>query len=246
MTNKEWRWSDKKPSMFRKALTLAHSYTEPVVKILELPIDLLPFGESVRGAIKKGLELGTLLPQASKSDLEISTLSDANGLSSLEGRKILSTDDEKHPVFLDGFCASFTLSHNGKGKDPILLERLELVRLNYEPGENPRYEIPVSGEAQIGAGIIEPHRFMVGFGKTGISPAIRSGTSARSDNFFDMDPEVYLTFKPAESQELIKVAGRALDPGMYSLRFDFYYRVRSRELRCRSSLPIRVYSNGIA
>ena len=144
-----------------------------------------------------------------------------------------------------------TVGHNGKGEQPITLERIDLS-VTPCPGVDPYFSYSREGEAIIGAGFIEPMRFFVELRAKGPQPARRQvraadGTKtmliARGQNFLDTDPESYYEFAPKEAKK-ITFTLTALDAGYYEAYLRFFYRVAARELRQQIRDPIRLYTDG--
>lgn len=241
-TAKQWMWPEKKQSMIQKSLTLAHNCGDSLVRVLRIPAPWIPAGENLVNSLERAVKA---LPARSVSDLAIAPASQ-HDLRPLQGRPLLEHREERAPVFLDGLEASFTVGHNGRGDDTVLLERLQL-RSQYTPGEDPYYDYERDPQI-VGLGPVVPLRFQVSVGVNGVSRARRvldrkSGEveTAYSENFFDSKSETYYSFAPGEAQKVIKVAISASDVGKYELTFLFFYRVGTGEVRCQESIPIHVY-----
>lgn len=236
----EWRWDagEVRASRWDRVVTLSQDCAAPIIRLLEIP-----------GAFVPGASQALERARANfRSDLSISNVHNPACLRPLSGLKVLRAKSGDHPVFLEGFEASFTLSHDGRGSEPIVLERMDLALLDHTPGEDPYYRYQVEGEEIFGAGPIEPQRFFVEVGPKGPRPARKvidrrtnETAEAHSNNFFDTDPEIYLGFTPGETPQMIKVTTTVLEPGSYELCFRFFYRVANRELRQHTTDAIHVY-----
>lgn len=190
-----------------------------------------------------------LEPGKNGSDLNVSPVSAPHRTIPLDGHPVLSPPGGPSPIYTGGFHVSFTIGHNEEGKHSIHVHTMELEVVRFTPGARSEYAYRVEGAAVIGAGIPEPHVFSVMvFGKR-VAPAqwvidARRGTfsESKSVNFFDTDdPPRYLKLALGETEE-VKGIVLAQDPGLYELRFVFYYSVAGAD-RHKATEVIHVYAD---
>lgn len=200
-----------------------------------------------------GLDDETSAPAAvaARSDLTISSLRGGWRLRPLPGHPTLNPDGFDGPVHTGGVRLSFTLAHNGQGDRTIHLHAIVPELLGYRAGPQPALAYTVAGDAVIGAGIKQPHVFAMTLrgaqvGAARWMPSSPGGAVApsTSENLLDTDPPRVLTFT-TDREDLEEVQGTvtARAPGLYILRFVFYYSVAGED-RQHASDPIRIYSQG--
>ena len=243
MTAKLWVWQGRSPrrELWDRVRTLAHQVGEPVIKVLEIP------GAFVPGAPAALTKLNALFG----ADLNISALDSAEVMWPLDGAPgPFESADGTEPVFSEGVGLSLTVSHNGKSSQQILLERLDLHLIAFEPAPVQEFEAELEGGAMHGAGLIDPMRFFVELDGREVKRARRStrgqdGKSAmlkaESANFFDTDPGSFLTIGPNETPAMFRITVTATSPGLYRFCLRWFYRVAARELRQHTSLPVAIY-----
>jgi hypothetical protein len=187
-------------------------------------------------------------PEASGSDLNISSLGAPRRLSPLAGHPILSPPGYASPVYTGGVQVSFTLAHNGSGGHSINLYALVLEVLRHHPGPVPELAYAIEGEEVLGAGVARPHAFQATLAGKRVEPArwvVDAARGivqrARSENLLDTPEPLVLTF-PAGAPDIEEIQGTvlALQPGLYELRFAFHYSVAGVD-RERFSEPFLVY-----
>jgi hypothetical protein len=243
MQAKPWKWDERRePPLWQKARTLAVDYTESIILLAKIPGEWLP------GA-NKALDHISAFAALYAADLDISPLGDPNEFTAVDGVPPPVTGKSgEGPVFLDGVTMLMTVRHNGKGREPITLEKIDLL-VTPLPGVDPYFSY---SRDIIGAGFIEPMRFFVELEAKGPRPARRQIRAAdgkntmlvaRGPNFLNTDPESYYTFSPNEEQK-IKFTLTALDAGYYESYLRFFYRVAARELRQQIRGPIHLYTDG--
>jgi hypothetical protein len=183
------------------------------------------------------------------SDLNVSPVGGARRLTPLDGHPVLSPATGPAPVFTGGFHVSFTLAHNGEGRQAISLHAMTLEVVSFAPDSRDEYHYRIEGGELIGAGMAKPHVFSISlFGeRAGRAQWVldaRRGTSAEAntENFFDTDEPRVLTFAPEGSNEEIRGTVLAQDPGLYAVRFVFHYSVAGED-RQKQSDVIHVYSD---
>lgn len=247
MKANNWSWEDHKKSpspIWEKARTLSHHFGEPIISFLEIPGAFIPGVGEALGKLKALFG----------ADLNISSISNPFSLKPIDGAPgpFMSKSGDS-PVFLEGFDASFTIAHNGKGKETISLEYIDIYLINFTLGEDDFYAYQLKGEEIIGAGLVEPMRFFAEVSASGANAPRRSiktneGKSelltAKSPNFFNTEPEVYYSFTVDEAALIIKTKVLALEQGFYELCFRFFYRIAAKELRQYTSSKILLYSQG--
>jgi hypothetical protein len=125
---------------------------------------------------------------------------------------------------------------------------LVLDLLRFTPGPQPELAYEIEEEEVIGAGVARPHVFQVALVGNRVESArwvvdTMAGTfrRARSENFFDTEEPRILTF-PAGSADIEELQGTvlALKPGLYEVRFAFYYSVAGID-RQQFSEPVLIY-----
>jgi hypothetical protein len=187
-------------------------------------------------------------PEASGSDLNVSSLRAPRRLSPLAGHPVLSPPGYASPVYTGGVQVSFTLAHNGAGGHSINLHALVLELLRYQSGAVAELAYAIEGEEVLGAGLARPHVFQVTLAGKRVEPArwvvdAARGVvqRARSENLLDTPEPLVLTF-PAGAPDIEEIQGTvlALQPGLYELRFAFHYSVAGVD-RERFSEPFLVY-----
>jgi hypothetical protein len=237
-----WQWPRRDRRKFwDQVRTLARDVGQPVVQLLEIPGAFMP------GA-SKALEKAAAL---FGSGLNVSELDSPEVLQPLDGVPgPFASADGASPVFIDGLRASLTVSHDGKGAEQILLERIDLPLLDYRRESVAEYEVAIDATRIFGAGFIEPLRFMVELGARGPGRARRtvrgadgknSVLEAASDNFLDTEPASFFTIGKGDPPVMLRLAVTARDPGLYTICLRLFYRVAGRELRQHTSLPLLVY-----
>jgi hypothetical protein len=192
----------------------------------------------------------TMEAGAAGSDLKVSSLRAPRRLSPLAGHPVLSPSGYPSPVHTGGVHVSFTLAHNGVGQQSINLHALVLEVVRYVPGAMAELAYQIEGEAVQGAGMARPHVFQVTLAGQRVEPARWVVDAARgtvlhalSENFFHTSEPRVLTF-PAGSSDIEEVQGTVLaaQPGLYELRFAFYYSVAGADREHRSEV-ILIYSD---
>ena len=243
MATRIWVWQGRSPrrELWDRVRTLAHQFGEPVIKTLEIP------GAFVPGAPAALTKLNALLG----ADLNISALDSGEVMSPLDGAAgPFESADGTEPVFSDGVTLSLTVAHNGKGNQPILLERADLHLLAFEPGRVDAFEAQPEGADLHGAGLIDPMRFFVELAGTEVKRARRSVLGpdgkrtmlkAESANMLDTDPGSFLSIAPSDPAAMFRITVTANTPGLYRFCLRWFYRVAARELRQHTSLPVSIY-----
>lgn len=243
-----WNWPSKRKvtssPFWEKVRTLSNDFGEPIISVLEIPGSFIPGVGAALGALKALYRAG----------LNLSSIDNAHSIKPMVGAPGPFTSKEGDAaVFLDGFDVSFTISHNGKGKEGISLEYIDVCLLSYTPGEDKYYQYQLAGEEIIGAGLVEPLRFFVSLDSDGVNAPRRSIVNkegrtelltATGPNFFNTEPSVYYTFTAAEPPLIIKTNVMALEQGFYELCFRFFYRVAGKELCQYTSSKILLYCGG--
>lgn len=165
-------------------------------------------------------------------DLTISKLS-GRRVRPLSGHPVLPHPQNNAQIYTGGVQLSFTLAHNGAGRQSINLRGLELELIQFTPGAQPGLDYRIEGAEIHGAGIARPHVFSISLlgGKVGPAVWVRNGYTghtaiARSGNFFDTEDPQLLTF-PASGNDIEELQGTALaqQTGLYEFRFIFDYTV---------------------
>src|SRR5205085_6497509 len=161
-----WSWPTRdRRNFWERVRTVAQDYAEPVVHLLEVP------GAFVPGASKALEKIGALFG----SDLNISELDSGEVLQPLDGAPgPYTSEDGTSPVFVDGVRAQIVVSHNAKGQETILLERIDVQVLSHTPAPVAAFEAQRDATQVFGAGFVEPMRFLVDVGLTGPGRARRS------------------------------------------------------------------------
>jgi hypothetical protein len=243
MATKLWVWQGRSPrrELWDCVRTLANQVGEPIVKVLEIP------GAFVPGAPAALSKVNALFG----ADLNISTLDSGEVMSSLDGSPgPFESADGTEPVFGEGVALSLSVAHNGKGVQQILLERLDLHLIDFDPAPVAAFEVQLEGNALHGAGQIDPMRFFVELDGREVKRARRSMrgpdgkttmVKAESANILDTDPGSFLTLAPAEGHTMIRITVTANAPGLYRFCLRWFYRVAARELRQHTSLPVSIY-----
>jgi hypothetical protein len=248
---KPWQWQKRapRPSAWRKVRTLALDYGEPITRLAQIAGAFVPVPGLDRALDKAG-ELSARFG----ADLNIAALDGPDALRAIDGvPPPVAAKTGDGPVFFDGVEATFSLAHNGHGKEQILLERIDLCPIGFVGGRDPYFAYDRDGEAIIGAGFIEPMRFHVELSARGPRPARRQlrgadGTEtllvAAGDNFLNTEPAGFYAFAADDKPVVVKVMLTALDAGYYETCLRFFYRVAARELRQHTTDPIRLYTAG--
>jgi hypothetical protein len=243
MTAKLWVWQGRSPrrEIWDRVRVLAHQVGEPVIKVLEIP------GAFVPGAPAALTKLNALFG----ADLNVSALDSAEVMSALDGAAgPFESADGSEPVFSEGVALFVTAAHNGKSSEHILLERLDLHLIAFDPTPVEAFEAALEGGELHGAGLVEPMRFFVeldGREVTRARRAIRGADGKRemvkadSANFLDTDPGSFVALGPNEAPAKFRITATALSPGLYRFCLRWFYRVAARELRQHTSLPITIY-----
>jgi hypothetical protein len=167
MTTKLWVWQSRSPrrDLWDRVRTLANQVSEPVIKLLEIP------GAFVPGASDALSKVQGLFG----SDLNIAPLDSGEVLSPLDGTPgPFESVDGSEPVFSEGLALTLTVAHNGKADQQILLERLDLHLIAFEPARVPAFEAQLDGVELHGAGLIDPMRFFVELNRREVQRARRS------------------------------------------------------------------------
>src|SRR5262249_14490992 len=148
MQAKPWEWTQRRtPPLWQKARTLASNYTEPIIRAAKIPGAVVP-------GLNKALDQLGELASLFAADLEISPLGDAIEFKTAPGvPPPVASKSGDGPVFFDGVETMVTVRHNGKGQEPITLERIDLS-VTPLPGADPYFSYTRDGEAIIGAGIV--------------------------------------------------------------------------------------------
>jgi len=244
MNSNVWVWDDRSPrrELWDRVRTLAHQVGEPVIKLLEIPGAFVPGAPAALGKVNALFG----------ADLNISALDSGEVMAPLDGTPgPFASADDTEPVFIEGVLLSVTVAHNAKGGQQILLERLDLHLLDFDPAPRPEFDDRAEGEALYGAGLIDPLRFFVEL----VGPEVgRARRSARGDdgrptmlkaqgpNFLDTDPGSFLAIGPSEAPTMMRITVTAGAPGLYRFCLRWFYRVAARELRQHTSLPVSIYS----
>jgi hypothetical protein len=250
MQAKTWQWGDRgatRPPFWRKALTLAIDYGEPIVRLAQIPGSFVP-------GLDKALDKIAGLTALYGADLNIAPLDGPDALKPIDGVAPPATaKGGDGPVFFDGVEITTTAAHNKRGKETIVLERIDLCVIEFVPGKDEYFAYGREGEAIIGAGFLEPMRFFVELEAKGPRPARRQlkmpdGKKrmlvARGANFLDTDEDSYYSISPNDPPQVIKITVNALDAGYYDTCLRFFYRVDARELRQYTSDHVRLYTDG--
>lgn len=239
---RKWHWQPRDRSNFwEKASTVAKEYGEPIVRLLQVPGSFVP-------GLSKALEKADAL---FGSDLNISDLDSAEVVQALNAvAGPFESLDASSPVFVDGVMAAVTVSHNGKGQEIILLERVDLCLIEYSAGRIRHYEVESEGEEIFGAGMVDPFRYFIEVDKDGFASARRTIKAqdgktemliAQSPNILDTDPAAFLSFGPKDPPAMFRFTITAKDTGLYLLCLRWFYRISGKELRQYTSLPIMIY-----
>jgi|SRR5262245_6853887 len=246
MQAKAWEWGqvgDANPLPWRKIRTLAIDYVEPVIRLAQIPLAFAPGLDKVADKLPA-------LTALFAADLNISALDGPDAFKAIDGVAPPVTNKKGDgPVFFDGVEARLSVSHNGRGSQQILLERIDLHVIAFVAGPDAYFSYSRDGEAVIGAGFMEPLRFYVELGAKGVQPARRrvDGKNepliAQGANFLDTEPASFYAFSPNELTKM-HFTLTALDAGYYETCLRFFYRVAARELRQYTSEPIRLYTDG--
>jgi hypothetical protein len=250
MQAKAWQWGDQgatRPPFWRKVLTLAADYGEPIIRLAQIPGSFVP-------GLDKALDKIGGLTALYGADLNIAPLDGPEALKPIHGVQGPATvKGGDGPVFFDGVEITTTVLHNMRGKEPIVLERIDLCVIEFVPGKDEYFAYGREGEAIIGAGFPEPMRFFVELEAKGPRPARRQlrmpdGKKkmlvARGANFLDTEEDSCYSFSSSEAPQVIKITVNALDTGYYDTCLRFFYRVAARELRQYTSDHVRLYTDG--
>jgi len=249
---KPWQWEQRASSrapLWRKVRTLALDYAEPITRLAQISGAFVP----VPG-LDKALDKVGGLTALFGADLNISGLDGPNAFKPLDGvPPPVAAKAGDGPVFFDGVETTLSVAHNARGKEQILLERIDLCVIAFAGGKDPYFSYGRDGEAIIGAGFIEPMRFYVELEAAGPRPARRQVRGAdgkeamliaAGGNFLNTDPSGFYAFAPNDAPVVVKVLLTVLDPGYYETCLRFFYRVAARELRQHTTDPIRLYGDG--
>jgi hypothetical protein len=249
MQAKPWEWIPRRePQWWEKTITLAVNCTEPIVRLLKIPGAYVPGADKVLDQV---LEFVSPYEALYAADLDISPLEPIEFTPLAGVPPPVTSKSGEGPVFFDGVHMMMTVLHNGKGKEKITLERIELS-VKCRLGADTYFSYHRDGEAIIGAGFVEPLRFFVELEAKGPRPARRQVTSAdgkktmliaRGPNFLDTDPSSVYEFSPNEQQK-INFSLTAIDAGYYEAALAFFYRVAARELRQQNRGKIYIYTDG--
>jgi hypothetical protein len=243
MAAKLWVWQGRSPrrELWDRVRTLANQYSDPVIKLLEIP------GAFVPGAPVALTKVNALFG----ADLNITALDSSEVMAPLDGAPgPFESIDGTEPVFKEGVQLFLSVSHNGKGNQQILLERLDLHLIAFEPAPISSFEGALEAGAVHGAGQLDPMRFFVELDGTEVKRARRSIRSAdgktgvlkaETANFLDTDPGSFLTLAPNEGHAMFRITVTAMSPGLYRFCLRWFYRVAARELRQHTSLPVAIY-----
>src|SRR5580704_16420025 len=243
MATKLWVWEGRSPrrELWDRVRTLANQVGEPIVTVLEIP------GAFVPGAPTALAKVNALFG----ADLNISPIDSGEVMSSLDGTPgPFESADGTEPVFGEGVALYLSVAHNSKGAQPILLERLDLHLLGFDPAPVAAFEAQPEGNALHGAGLIDPMRFFVELDGRQVKRARRSVrgpdgktviVKAESANILDTDPGSFLTLGPAEAPAMFRITVTASSPGLYRFCLRWFYRVAARELRQHTSMPVSIY-----
>lgn len=251
MRAKEWKQDERTepPSEpWRTVRTLALNVAAPIIQLAKIPGAFIP-------GVDKALDSAGGFAAMFAADLSISPLDGLVSNKPFDGvPHPVTTKTGDGPVFFDGVETTVTVSHNGKGSEKIILERIDLQIVDFVAGSDPYYSYQRDGEAVLGAGFIEPMRIYVEIDASGPLRARRQiepdgGKKqmiiAQSDNFLDTDPAGFYLFAPDEAPILIKTTLTALSAGYYKACLRFFYRVAGCELRQYTSDPIHLYTDGV-
>jgi len=243
METKLWVWQGRSPrrELWDRVRTLAHQVGEPVIKVLEIPGAFVPGAPAALG------KLNALFG----ADLNISALDSGEVMSPLDAAPgPFESVDGTEPVFSEGVMLSITVAHNSKGGQQILLERLDLHLIDFDPAQREGLDAQMEGAAVYGAGLIDPMRFFVELNGPEVGRARRSVRGedgrttmlkAQSGNFLDTDPGSFVALGSSEAPAIFRITVTASAPGMYRFCLRWFYRVAARELRQHTSLPLSIY-----
>jgi hypothetical protein len=250
MPAKTWQWGNKsaiRPPFWRKVLTLAVDYGEPIIRLAEIPGSFVP-------GLDKALDKIGGLTALYGADLNIAPLDGPEALKPIDGVPEPATAKSGDgPVFFDGVEITTTAVHNMRGKEPIVLERIDLCVIEFVAGKDEYFAYGREGDAIIGAGFLEPMRFFVELEAKGPRRARRQlrlpdGKKkvliARGANFLDTEDDSYYLLSSGDAPQVIKITVNALDAGYYDTCLRFFYRVAARELRQYTSDHVRLYTDG--
>jgi hypothetical protein len=187
--------------------------------------------------------------RSERADLTVSSLRGGWRLRPLPGYPLLNPEGSDAPVYTGGVRLSFTLAHNMQGSQSIHLYALVPELLEYRAGPQPGLAYAVAGDKVIGAGVKQPHVFALRMRDGTVEPArwmpgSTGGEVLRStsENMLDTKPPRVLAFTPdREDIEELQGTVTAGEPGLYVLRFVFYYSVAGED-RQQVSDAIRIYS----
>src|SRR4051812_19072555 len=79
------------------------------------------------------------------SDLNVSSVGGARRLTPLDGHPVCTSPNGPAPVFTGGFHASFTLAHNGEGRQAINLHAMTLEVVSFAPEGRDEYDYRIEG-----------------------------------------------------------------------------------------------------
>jgi hypothetical protein len=184
-----------------------------------------------------------ILPKSSKADLLISPTGGSSYYTSLDGT---DTSPSRDQMFLDGAKLRFSLSHNHKSSDSILVHTLAFAVTEFLPGRNSKYsyraqaKLPFQGEARV-------NTFRVEFTNDSMSSAVWirekkvEKVKLRSANILDLSPR--LTFKlNSETDDVESFEGTLLPitAGTYKVVCKIGYTVSGRN-SVKELEPVNIY-----
>ena len=202
------------------------------------------FEKHIESFVRKRFELQAAAPASTqpapasagnaKSDADL-TISRFSGrrVRPLSGYPVLSNPQTGALVHTGGAQVSFTLAHNGAGRQSINLLGLKLELVRFTPGAQASLDYAIEGSEIQGAGVARPHVFSISLHGNKVGPATwvtvgRSGRTAvaRSANFFDTEDPQLLTFS-GDRSDIEELQGTVLaqQNGLYEFRFVFDYSV---------------------
>ena len=169
MQAKTWQWAEQgrtRPPFWRKALTLAVDYGEPIVRVARIPGLFIP-------GVDKALDRISRLTALYGADLKIAPLDGPEALKPSTACRSPRPPRTATDPLLRRRRDYDDVIHNMRGKEPIVLERIDLCVIEFAPGRDEYFAYGREGEAIIGAGSLEPMRFFVELGAEGPRPARR-------------------------------------------------------------------------
>lgn len=198
----------------------------------------------VQGAIK-ATELPAPPVRSTTADLNITPLTSGRALM-LDGHKVKVSAEKT--VFTGGARVSFTLSHNKRAQDSIVLKSTELVVHRFEKAVRTDLAYTVSADDVKGAGTMARHKFVVTVRDGKVAPAKWLLTdpgdrvvTARSENFFDYEGVKYLALR-ADTDDVEEVEGTIIAKGLglYEVAFVFRYSVAGQD-RVKETERLLIY-----